>query len=322
MDRFRELQTFVAVADSGGFAKAAAYLRSSPPAVTRIVASLERRLGARLFTRTTRSVRLTEAGLIFADRARRLLAALAGAEMEITGESGIPTGLLTITGPLVMGRVLLPEIVAGFLGTHPRVGARVVLLDRTANLVEEGIDVALRIGQLPDSSLIAHQIGEVRQVLVASPRYLAKRGMPTTPAELRRHDLIVFTGLRPSRAWNLGKDKAPGRVALEPRFEINDAAAAIAATQAGHGIALLVSYMVAAQIGQGRLVPVLDDVAPPPVPVQLVYPESKLVAPKLRAFLDYATPRLRARLRDLALPARTTARRLTRRRQPESLPPP
>lgn len=308
MDRFRELQVFVAVADSGGFARAAARLRSSPPAVTRIVAGLEQRLGARLFTRTTRRVRLTEAGLVFAERARTLLAALETAELELAGESGTPSGQLTITGPLAMGRALLPEIVAGFLHAHPRVTAKVTLLDRVANLVEEGIDVGLRVGRLPDSSLIARPVGDVRQMLVASPRYLAKCGTPTAPADLTLHGFILFTGLQPSREWSFGRGKAPGRVALSPRFEINDAAAAVAAAESGHGIALVVSYMVARQIRERRLVPVLDDLAPAPMPVQLVYPENRLMAPKLRAFLDYATPRLSEALKDLGLPRRRPTR--------------
>lgn len=302
MNRFHELQVFVAVAESAGFAKAAARLRSSPPTVTRAIAGLEQRLGARLFNRTTRSVRLTEAGLRFLERARHLLGALDTAEKELAGESGIPLGRLTITAPVVMGRTVLSGIVTGFLDVQPRVSAKIVLLDRVVNLVEEGFDIGLRVGQLPDSSLIARQVGEVRRVLVASPAYLRKRPAPTAPADLKSHSLIALTGLQPMEEWRFGQGKSAVRISLAPRFEINDAAAAIAAAEAGEGIAVVLSYMVAKAIGERRLVPVLDAIAPPPVPVQLVYPESRLVAPKVRAFVDYAAPRLRTALQDLRFP--------------------
>lgn len=302
MDRFHELEVFVAVAESGGFAKAAVRLHSSPPAVTRTVAALEQRLGTRLFNRTTRSVRLTEAGLRFLDRARHLLGALDSAEKELVGESGIAAGRLAITAPVVMGRTVLSPLVSGFLDAHPRVSAKLVLLDRIVNLVEEGFDVGLRVGQLPDSSLIARQVGEVRRILVAGPGYLRKRPAPKAPADLKSHALIALTGLQPTEDWRFGQGKSAVRVALAPRLEINDAAAAIAAAEAGDGIAVVLSYMVATAIRRGRLAPVLDAFAPPPVPVQLVYPESRLVAPKVRAFVDYAAPRLRAALQSLRLP--------------------
>lgn len=320
MDRFHELQVFVAVAESAGFAKAAARLRSSPPAVTRAIAGLEQRLGARLFNRTTRSVRLTEAGLRFLERARHVLGALDTAEKELAGESGVAAGHLTITAPVVMGRTVLSPLVSGFLDAQPRVSAKVVLLDRIVNLVEEGFDVGLRVGQLPDSSLIARQVGEVRRILVAGPAYLRKRPAPKAPAELKSHSLIALTGLQPTEDWRFGQGKSAIRIALAPRFEINDAAAAIAAAEAGDGIAVVLSYMVAKQIRAGRLIPVLDAFGPPPVPVQLVYPESRLVAHKVRAFVDHAAPRLRTSLQELVLPMPKSGRRLTSRDRPETLP--
>ncbi len=299
MDRFQEFKAFVAVAETGGFGKAAARLRSSPPAVTRAIASIEGRLGVQLFNRTTRSVHLTEPGLRFLERARNLLAEIDQAEKEATGETSIPSGHLTLTASVTMGQLFLLSIVTGFHKTHPLVSSKLLLLDRVVNLVEEGIDVGLRVGQLPDSSLISRHVGDVRRILVASPAYLAKRGAPRAPADLKVHSIIAFTGLMPNREWTFGAGRTAKRIALAPRLEINDAAAAIAAAEEGHGVTIALRHMVAKQIEKGRLVHVLEADGPPPVPVQLVYPETRLVTPKVRAFIDYAAPRLRAALHDL-----------------------
>ena len=299
MDRFQELKVFVAVAETGGFAKAADRLGSSPPAVTRIIAGLEQRLGTELFARTTRRVHLTDSGKLFLERARGLLSDLESAESEVTGESRMPTGRLTVTASVTLGRSILPAIVTGFLNAHSRVTAKVLLLDRVVNLVEEGIDVAVRIGELPDSTLIARQVGEVRRMLVASPGYISKRGTPKVAADLKLHSIVAFTGLMPNNEWTYVGERGASRVTLQPRFEINDATAAIAAAEAGNGITNALSYMVAKPIREGRLAPVLLNLCPPAVPVQLLYPESRLVAPKVRAFIDYAAPRLRAGLQEV-----------------------
>ena len=313
MDRFNELKVFVSVAENGGFAKAAARLRSSPPAVTRTVAALEQRVGVQLFNRTTRIVSMTEAGRRFLEHARRILTDLDVAESELAGESTMPSGHLTITSPVTMGRMMLPSIVTDFLHAHPHVTAKVLLFDRITNLIEEGIDVGLRVGQLPDSSLIARQVGEVGRILVASPAYLSKHGRPKDPTDLKRHSMIAFTGLLPSREWVFGEAKTARRITLKPRFEINDAAAAIAAAEGGGGITIALSYMVARQIGERRLQQVLGSFAPSAVPVQLVYPESRLVAPKVRAFVDYAAPKLRSALRGLNPSAKKSAKAPRRR---------
>jgi DNA-binding transcriptional LysR family regulator len=293
------LKVFVAVAETGGFAKAAARLGSSPPAVTRIIAGLEHRLSIEFFTRTTRRVHLTEAGRLFLERARGLLADLETAESEVAGKSRMPTGHLTVTASVTLGRSILPPIVTGFLNAQSRVTARVLLLDRVVNLIEEGVDVAVRIGELPDSTLIARHVGEVQRVLVASPGYLAKRGAPKMADELKLHSIVAFTGLMPNGEWTYIGERGLHRITLQPRFEINDATAAIAAAEAGDGITNALSYMVAKSVREGRLSPVLLSSCPPPVPVQLVYPESRLVAPKVRAFVDYAAPRIGAVLEQL-----------------------
>ena len=301
MDRIQEMEVFVAVAEAGSFAGAGARMRISPPAVTRAIASLEERLGGRLFNRTTRSISLTEAGARFLESARRLLADVEEAERSAVGETAVPHGHLSITASVTFGRSALAPVVSAFLAAHPRVSASVVLLDRVVNLVEEGFDVAVRIAPMPDSSLMARRIGEIRRVLVASPDYVARRGAPQAPADLKTHALIAFTPLMPNREWRYVDARGANSVSLAPRFEINDAVAAIKACEAGDGITIALSYMVAEQVRGGRLVTVLDGFTPPPIPVHLVHAQSRLVAPKIRAFVDFATPMLRATLAGLAL---------------------
>jgi DNA-binding transcriptional LysR family regulator len=301
MDRLQEMEVFVAVAEAGSFAGAGARMRISPPAVTRAIASLEERLGGRLLNRTTRSLSLTEAGARFLESARRLLADVEEAEKAAVGETAVPHGHLAITASVTFGRSALSPVVSAFLNAHPRVTASVVLLDRVVNLVEEGFDVAVRIAPMPDSSLMARRIGEIRRVLVASPDYLARHGTPQAPADLKQHAFIAFTPLLPNREWRYADARGANSVSLAPRFEINDAVAAITACEAGDGITIALSYMVAEQVRGGRLVALLDPFTPPPVPVHLVHAQSRLVAPKIRAFVDFATPMLRASLASLSL---------------------
>ena len=301
MDRLHELEVFVAVADAGSFAKAGNRLRLSPPAVTRAISALEDRLGARVFNRTTRSLTITEVGQRFLESAKRVLNDLDTAEKEAIGETAVPHGHLTITASVTFGRSALAPVVGDFLNQHPRISVSVLLLDRITNLVEEGIDLAVRIGPLPDSSLIAKRIGTVRRVLVASPAYLAQRGKPQTPADLRLHSMIAFTGLMPNREWRFLDGRSGNSVSFMPRLEINDAVSSIAAAETGDGITIALSYMVAEKINEGRLVTVLDEFTPPAVPVSLVYPQSRLISPKVRTFVDFATPRLRATVDSLAI---------------------
>ena len=299
MDRLHEIEVFIAVADAGSFVKAGARLRLSPPAVTRAISALEDRLGARVFNRTTRSLTITEVGQRFLESARRVLTDLDAAEKEAVGEAARPQGHLTVTASVTFGRSTLAPVVCDFLDQHPRVTASVLLLDRVVNLVEEGIDIAVRIGHLPDSNLIARRIGAVHRILVASPGYLARHGAPTSPTDLRLHSMIAFTGLMPNREWRFLNGEKPGSVSLDPRFEINDAIAAIQAAEMGHGITIALSYMVGDRIRCGTLVPVLDTFTLPPHPVHLVYPHARLVAPKIRAFIDFAAPRLKTALDQL-----------------------
>jgi len=299
MDRLREMALFVAAADAGSFAQAAVRAGVSPPSVTRAIASLEHRLGALLFTRTTRKLSLTEPGALFLESSRRLLADIDSAEKEASGETTTPRGHLRVTGSVTFGRSLLSSVLSAFLDQHKEVTASLMLFDRVVDLVEEGIDVGVRIGDLPSSSLMARRVGEVRRMLVASPDYMTCQPHPSEPMDLQYHAIIGFTGLAQGNEWQFGDGTRP--VAISPRLEVNDASAALAMAKAGNGITLALSYMVADDITAGALTHVLDAYMPSPVPVHLVYPQSRLIAPKVRAFVDFAAPRLKQSLETLAI---------------------
>lgn len=282
----------MAVADAGSFAEAARRLRLSPAAATRAVGALEDRLGTRLITRTTRSLSLTEAGLGYLAHARRILADFGEAERLAAGSTGSPHGHLRLTAPLTFGRMHLMPVLAEFLEAQPKVTATLVTLDRVANLVDEGFDVAIRIAQLPDSTIVARRIGEVRRILVASPDYLARHGRPAGPTDLPEHAVVAFDGLFPGGEWRFVHDGRARSIGVRARLTVNDALAAISAAERGEGITAALSYMVASQLATGTLVKLLEELSPPAVPVQIVYPHSRLVAPKIRAFIDFAAPRL------------------------------
>lgn len=291
MDRVREMEAFLEVAAAGSFAEAARRRRISPPSLTRLIAGLEDRLGTRLIQRTTRSLKLTEAGERFRLAAERVLDDLASAEREITGRGSEPRGRLVVTAPTIFGRLAVAPTLADFWAIHPQVSPALLLYDRVMNLIEEGIDVGVRIGDLPDTRLIARRVGAVRRILVASPAFLERHGHPHRPADLKTLPLLAFTNLMPTRglSFDVGETTyvAPAR-----QLEVNDAAAAIAMAITGHGFTIVASYMVRDAIGAGRLVEVLPAYAPLPIPVHIVFPESRLLAPTVRAFTDYAAPRL------------------------------
>lgn len=296
MDRFHELRVFIAVAECGGLAKAATLIHSSPPAVTRTIASLEERLSVRLFDRTTRSLRLTESGIKFLDDARRVLGDLEIAEQDVAGQSKVTSGNLTITASLTFGRAMLQPIVMDFIDANPRINISLLLFDRVVDLIDEGFDLAVRIANLPDSSLVSRHMGDVRRMLVASPAYLSKRGSPKTPDDLKMHAIIAQTALMPNQEWKYFRAGKPARIALPVRLEINDAHACINAAENDKGITIALSYMVTDAIREGRLVPVLKEFSPPPVPVNLIYAQRRIIVPKIRAFIDFAAPRLSAAL--------------------------
>lgn len=296
MDRFHELRVFIAVAEAASFAKAAHALNSSPPAITRAVAALEDRLGVRLFNRTTRTVHLTETGARFLEDARRVLGDLDTAEQDVRGEARLATGRLAITASVTFGRTVLQSIVADFVAAHPLVSVSMLLHDRIVDLVDEGFDLAVRIAHLPDSSLVATHIGDVRRILVASPAYVKRRGTPRVPADLETHSMIGHTTLLSGGEWRHVEQGRPSRMTVKPCIETNDAHANIELAKAGHGITQVLSYMVAAENNSSRLVPVLESHAPPAIPVHLIYAQRRIIAPKVRAFIDFAVPSLRKKL--------------------------
>ena len=301
MDRLLEMEVFVAVNEMGSFSKAAERMRMSPPAITRAVSSLEGRLGTTLLTRTTRRLHLTDAGARFLESAQRLLGEIDIAERNASGEMGVPQGHLTISASVTFARYVITPMVRGFLQGHPKITATVLGLDRVVNMVDEGVDVAIRIGELPESSLIARRVGQVRRFFVASPDYLTRRGSPTMPQDLKLHSIIGFSNILTNQDWHFKTPTAKGHVTLSPRLEVNDASSAVEAALAGEGITMAMSYLVGDLIRAKRLVPILTDYVPQEVPVHLVFPQSRLIAPKLRAFLDYSAHRLKSELSNLAL---------------------
>jgi DNA-binding transcriptional LysR family regulator len=242
-------------------------------------------LGAQLLQRTTRSVRLTEEGAAFLARCRQILSDLRDAEQQVIGARSEPHGELIVTAPVVFGRMHVVPVIATLLGRHPQLVIRLLLLDRTVNLVEEGIDVAVRIGELPDSSFRAVKVSEVREVLVASPSYLEKHGAPASPADLRGHQLILFTSLNAGDDWRFGPDEGQV-VRVRPRLEVNSADAAITAAQAGLGITRVLSYQVSAAVASGRLRTVLGAFARPPVPVSVLMPPARHDSVNVRSFIQ------------------------------------
>jgi DNA-binding transcriptional LysR family regulator len=292
MDRFEALTAFVAVGDQLGFASAARALGTSPSGITRAVAALERHLGVTLFHRSTRAVSLTDEGLAFLERARRVLADLREAEQVAMGGRSVPRGQLHITAPVLFGRLHVLPVIEALLVQHERLTARMMLIDRDVRIVEEGIDVAVRIGVLADSALRALVIGSVRPTIVASPAYLAEHGTPTGPSELVRHRCIVGSGVRVGSNWALGR-KGETIVEVAPRLTVNTVDATIAAAEAGLGLANVLSYQAADAVAAGRLVRVLAEHEPPPIPISLLYDSGRAQMPALRAFVGAMRERAR-----------------------------
>jgi len=286
-DRLREMRAFVAVCDANGFAPAARRMGVAASVVTRLIARLELDLGVVLLHRTTRSIKLTDAGARFLERSRRILADLEEAELAAQEERGLPRGRLTISAPLLFGRLHVAPLVSKLLEQNPDLQVELSLSDRYVNLVEEGIDVAVRIGQLADSALIARRIGTTRRVLVASPKYLGSRGVPTEPEHLLSHSLIAFDTTGPNREWRFEHpDRGTIRVPLSPRFSTNSGEGAIEHAARGGGIAAVFRYHVSSAIAEGRLVELLGRFSSPEVPIQAVFPTSRLLSIKVRALLS------------------------------------
>jgi DNA-binding transcriptional LysR family regulator len=293
MDRWQAMRVFVKVAETGGFAEAARRLYMSAPAVTRAIASLEDAIGARLLIRTTRSVKLTEAGQRYLIDCQRILADLADAEAAAAGSYTTPSGTLVVTAPVLFGQMHVLPIVMDYLSQHPAVMAQTLFLDRVTNLVEEGIDVAIRIGRLPDSELNAIRVGTVRRVVCASPSYLAEHGEPLTPAGLADHRVIANLSAWPSLEWRFGGEHKTS-INIQPRLVSNLNEATIAAAMEGWGLTRVLSYQVEAAVRDGRLRIVLADFEEGPLPVHVVHAGGRAPSAKIRSFVDFTVERLRA----------------------------
>jgi DNA-binding transcriptional LysR family regulator len=286
MDRIDAMQAFVAVADSQGFAPAARKLGLSPSGVTRLIAALEERLGARLLQRTTRSVTLTDVGTRYLERVRRILADVEEAEGSAEGERIRPSGRLVVSAPIGFGRLHVSPVTSRYLARYPEVSAELRLSDRMINLVEDGVDLAVRIGHLPDSTLVARHVGEMRRIMVASNAYLKRRGEPKTPQAIASHDTIQFGAATAGPEWRFVEDGREIRVLPAPRFTTNSADAAIQYAEQGGGLTRVLAYQAAEALKRGRLKIVLAKFEQPAVPIHIVYPTSRLLSAKVRAFID------------------------------------
>ncbi len=298
MDRLDAMKTLLAVTDAGSLSGAGRALGVPLSTISRKIADLEAHLGARLLVRSSRKVSLTEVGQTYGAAARRILAEVVAAERAAAGEYSAAKGELVITAPVVFGRMHLLPVVMDFLRTYPDIDIRLMLSDRLSHLIEDHIDLALRIGALPDSSLMAIRLGQVRRITCATPTYLAQRGIPLQPADLSGHDGITFTAFADADRWRFGHDGNEQPVQVRSRLVLNTAEAALDAAIAGLGITRVLSYQAAAALSAGTLVEVLPDFASGPIPVSLVYDGQGIIPLKLRAFLDFAGRKIRAILSD------------------------
>ncbi|MBB6488847.1 LysR family transcriptional regulator [Rhizobium lusitanum] len=291
MDRLQAMRIFAQVVESGGFASAAKRLHMSAPSVTRAIAQLEDNIGTRLLVRTTRSMKLTSAGEGYAADCRRILADISEAEANAAGSYTQPAGVLTVTAPVLFGRIHVLPAILDFLRLYPNMKVKTVFVDRVTNLVEEGLDIAVRIASLPDSGLIARRVGSIRQVLCGSPEYFARFGEPQTPEDLRHHQVIGRDGLFGQSEWLFGK-ASNIRVPIKSSLICNTNDTAIAAAIAGAGLSRFQSYQVAQDVKAGRLKIILADYEREPVPIHLVHGEGHMVSARVRAFMDFTVDHL------------------------------
>jgi len=295
MDRLEAIRVFVAVADSKGFASVARRLNLSPSAVTRMVAGLEDQLGIRLLQRTTRSVTLTDAGTRYLERTRRILGDLAEADDAARAERTVPTGRFILAAPNVFGRLHVAPLMCTYLAKYPDVQGELMLSDRMANLVEDGIDAAVRIGVLEDSSHVARAVGATRRVVVASPNYLAKHKKIRSPQDIggaggrAEHATIQFTALTPSREWQFMHKGEGVRIPIDPRYVTNAADAALGHAEGDGGLTMVLGYQAADAIKSGKLRVVLSTFEFPALPIHIVYPSTRLLSAKVRAFIELVT---------------------------------
>lgn len=294
MDRFDAMSVLLAVVENGSLSAASRALHSPLPTVSRKISELEAHLGIRLIKRTNRRISLTEAGEGYVHAAREILGRVEEAERRASGEYLAPKGELTMTAPIVFGRLHVLPVVTDFLKAFPDINARLVMSDRPVSLADEHIDVALRISFLSENNLIATRLGAVRRTAYASPDYLRRRGTPLHPRQLIDHSCISFEGVTPAHSWIFRENSKDVSTPIQPRLAVNTAEAAVDAAVSGLGITQTLSYQAKRAVGEGQLVALLEDFERPPSPVHIVYLSQGVLPLKLRTFLDFAVPRLRS----------------------------
>lgn len=294
MNRFHLMNVFVAVAEAESFAGGARHLKMSPPAVTRAVIALEERLGVRLLIRTTRVVRVTEAGARYLEDARRIMIEMEEADAAAAGINATPRGQLAVTAPVLFGKLCVMPIITEYQSAFEQTTVSALFVDRVVNLVDEGMDVGIRIGQLPDSSLRAIRVGRVRRVVVGAPAYLEKHGIPRTPDDLAQHRLVASSGLSPTNDWIFQSAGEKQTLRIQPRIVVNTNDGALEAARQGYGLTRLLSYQVAPQLASGELKTVLGDYEGADLPVHVIHSEGRHKSAKIRSFVDLAVERLRA----------------------------
>lgn len=293
MDRLQQMSVFVAVVEAEGFAGGARKMGMSPPAVTRVVAALEQRLGVKLLNRTTRFVRMTEAGLQYYEDAKRLILLANEADEAAQGINAAPQGLLTVTASVLFGRSFVMPVIVEYLRRYPRVQINALFVDRVVNMLEEGVDVAIRIAELPDSSYHALKVCTVKRVLCASPAYLHQHGTPKVPEDLAEHAVILARGLNPNNEIRFQEGGQQKVVKLQPLLRVSDNDSAARAAIAGLGITRLLNYQIVDFLQSGQLKIVLGEFESPPIPVHILHREGRRSSAKVRAFVDMMAECLR-----------------------------
>jgi len=295
MDKLVAMTTFLRIVEAGSLTAAADTLDTSLPTVVRTLAALERHLGVSLLKRTTRRIHLTDEGAQYLERCRVILSALQDAEEALVSRRSEPAGKLTITASALFGRRHVAPIVYDFVRRHPQVSADMLFVDRVVNLVEEGVDVGVRIAHLKDSSIVAIPVGRMRRVVCASELYLSRHGVPQSPNDLRKHACVRHVGLVPRSEWQFRISNRRVSIPITSVITCNDIDSTVNACVNGLGLGMFLSYMVAPNRKHGQLKYVLEKFETEPTPVQVVYPQSKLLSNKVRAFIDECVSKLRGR---------------------------
>jgi DNA-binding transcriptional LysR family regulator len=297
MDQLRAMETFIRIVDGGSLTAAANALHISLPSVVRTLAALETKLDVRLLNRTTRRIALTDEGREYYERCKRVLAEVDDAEAALSARRAAPKGRLHVTAPVMFGRLHVAPVATEFIVKHAAVQVELLLLDRVVDLVEEGLDVGVRIGRLPDSSLVAIPVGQTRRVVCASSAYLKRAGTPKLPTDLAQHRCVNFSGLTPGHEWHFGSGANATRITVNAGLASNQIDPALDACVRGLGVGQFLCYQVQALLDGGQLRRVLSEFEPAPLPIHVIYPHARLLSPNVRAFVDWTVPRLQKRMR-------------------------